>query len=251
MKRVLTFLFTAGLFAFLGGELFGQENALPSLEESAAGVDQLSSPVQIVLILTALTLAPAILMTVTSFTRIVIVLSFVRRALSVQDMPPNQVVIGLALFLTVVAMNPTLTAIWDGAVEPYMEEQVGLDEALDVASLELKTFMLQHAHEEEIGLFLDVTETAAPETPEDVPLTILIPAFALSEVKVAFKMGFLIYIPFLILDIVISSILLAMGMFMLPPVIISTPFKILLFILVDGWTLVIGALMQSFEVVPL
>ena len=223
----------------------------PMLDAAGGAEAPASTAIEIAILLTLLSVLPALLITVTSFTRIVIVLSFVRRALSVQDMPPNQVVIGLALFLTVVAMNPTLTAIWDGAVQPYMEEELTMDEALDVASVELKTFMLRHAHEEEIGLFLDVTESAEPETPEDVPLTVLIPAFALSEVKVAFKMGFLIYIPFLILDIVISSILLAMGMFMLPPVIISTPFKILLFILVDGWTLVIGALMQSFEVVPL
>lgn len=249
MKRIA--LIAALVFGILAFDLSAQENALPNLDEATASAEQLSSPVQIVLILTALSLAPAILMTVTSFTRIVIVLSFVRRALSVQDMPPNQVVIGLALFLTIVAMNPTLTAVWDGAVNPYLEEQLTLEEALDVAAVEMKTFMLQHAHDEEIGLFLDVTQSATPETPEDVPLTVLVPAFALSEVKVAFKMGFLIYIPFLILDIVISSILLAMGMFMLPPVIISTPFKILLFILVDGWTLVIGALMESFEVVPI
>ncbi|MEZ6196389.1 MAG: flagellar type III secretion system pore protein FliP [Planctomycetota bacterium] len=255
MKRFLLPALVLGATLALGPELAAQANDLPSLEPAAesalasAASGELSSPVQIVLILTALALAPAILMTVTCFTRIIIVLSFVRKALSIQDMPPNQVVIGLSIFLTIVAMNPTINAVWEGAVQPYMNEELSMAEATDVAKAELKTFLLSHAHEEEIALFLDVTQAEDPETPQDVPLQILIPAFALSEVKTAFKMGFLIYIPFLILDIVISSILLAMGMFMLPPVIISTPFKILLFILVDGWTLVIGSLMQSFQVV--
>lgn len=225
-----------------------QENILPDLTQTGSGDGDLSSPVNIVLLLTALALAPAILMTVTAFTRIVIVLSFVRKALSVQDMPPNQIVIGLALFLTVVAMNPTLTDIYEGAAKPYMDKEIGFDVASERALGSLHEFMRMHTHEDEIELFLELTETPPPETPEQVPITVMIPAFALSEVKIAFKMGFLIYIPFLVVDIVISSILLAMGMFMLPPVIISTPFKILLFVMVDGWTLVIGSLMQSFQV---
>lgn len=235
----------------LGGLAAGQDNTLPDIVADAGMKDEsLSSPVSIALVLTALALAPAILMTVTAFTRIVIVLSFVRKALSVPDMPPNQIVIGLALFLTIVAMNPTMTAVYDDAIKPYTNDEIGFEEAGSRACDHLHVFLSAHAHEEEVALFLDLTGSPEPETAEDVPLTVLIPAFALSEVKIAFKMGFLIYIPFLIVDIVVSSILLAMGMFMLPPVIISTPFKILLFIMVDGWTLVIGSLMESFQVLP-
>ncbi|MEE9390970.1 MAG: flagellar type III secretion system pore protein FliP [Planctomycetota bacterium] len=245
MRRLLL-----SLFALLGAPAIAlaQDNVLPDLSGVGSGDGDLSSPVNIVLVLTALALAPAILMTVTAFTRIVIVLSFVRKALSVQDMPPNQVVIGLALFLTIVAMNPTLTEIYEQAAKPYMEDEIGFAVASERALDSLHVFMRQHTHEDEIELFLELTETPPPETPEQVPITVMIPAFALSEVKIAFKMGFLIYIPFLVVDIVIASILLAMGMFMLPPVIISTPFKILLFVMVDGWTLVIGSLMQSFQV---
>lgn len=216
-------------------------------QETTADIEEeLSSPVKIVLILTVLAMAPAILMTVTAFTRIIIVLSFVRKALSLQDLPPNQVVIGLALFLSVLAMNPVLTDIYEDAIVPYNNEELDLADAGDVAIDRLHVFLRTHAHEEEIQLFLDLTEAETPATPADVPITVMVPAFALSELKTAFKMGFLIYIPFLIVDIVVASLLLAMGMFMLPPVMISTPFKILLFIMVDGWALIIESLMSSF-----
>lgn len=216
---------------------------------AASSAGDLSSPVKIVLVMTLMALAPAILMTMTSFTRIVIVLSFVRRALAIQELPPNQVVVGLSLFLTLLSMNPVWTDVWRDSVRPYLDEKVTLAEAGEKAGARMKTFLIQHAGEEEIQLFLELSEAGVPDTPQDVSLTVLIPAFALSELKIAFKMGFLIFIPFLIVDIVVAGILMAMGMFMLPPVIISTPFKILLFILVDGWTLVIRSLMQSFEVV--
>ena len=208
---------------------------------------EIGTPVKLVLVLTAMALLPSILMTVTAFTRIIIVLSFVRKALSIQDLPPNQVVIGLALFLTIAVMHPVLDAVYTKAIDPYLEEEISLKEAADAAHDEMHGFLLKHAKEDEIQLFLDVTQAETPETPEDVPITVLIPAFTMSELKVAFKMGFLIYIPFLIVDIVVASILLAMGMMMLPPVIISTPFKILLFIMVDGWALVIASLMESFQ----
>lgn len=239
-----------------------QANSLPSLgtagstpAASSAGDGaatdegfELTSPMKIVLVLTLLTVLPAVLMTVTAFTRIIIVLSFVRKALSIQDMPPNQIIIGLSLFLTIVVMRPILDGINRDALQPWLDEQISEKEAGEAAMVHVRRFLLQHTHDEEIQLFLDITESEEPETREDVPTTVLIPAFALSEMKIAFKMGFLIYIPFLIVDIVVASILLSMGMIMLPPVIISTPFKILLFIMVDGWALVIGSLMQSFQV---
>jgi flagellar biosynthetic protein FliP len=210
---------------------------------------EMGTSMKIVLVLTALAALPSILMTITAFTRIIIVLSFVRKALSIQDMPPNQIVIGMALFLSIAVMQPVFQEIYDGAVSPYMEDEIALGEAADKAHDVMHGFLLRHAQEDEIQLFLDVTSADEPATAADVPITVLIPAFTLSELKVAFKMGFLVYIPFLIVDMVVASLLLAMGMMMLPPVIISTPFKILLFIMVDGWSLVIGSLMESFQIV--
>jgi flagellar biosynthesis protein FliP len=211
------------------------------------GAEELSGPLQIVLVLTVLALAPAILMTATSFTRFLIVLSFIRRALSVPELPPNQVLVGLSLFLTLLVMKPVVTEINDRAVQPYLKRSITLAEAGQHGADALSKFLLKHAREEDIRLFVELTHDDLPETPEQVPLTTLIPAFALSELRTAFQMGFLIYLPFLILDLVISSVLLSMGMFMLPPVIISTPFKILLFVLVDGWDLVVRSLVESFH----
>lgn len=248
LARILAFLLIALVAAAPAAA--AQENALPRLDATGkSAAEDMSSPVKIVLVLTVLAIAPAILMSVTSFTRIVIVLSFVRRAMAIQELPPNQVVIGLSIFLTVLSMNPVLTDVYQGAVRPYLDEKVTMAEAGERAAGSMKGFLVAHAQDEEIRLFLELTGAEIPETPEDVPMTVLVPAFALSELKIAFKMGFLIFIPFLIVDIVVASILLAMGMFMLPPVIISTPFKILLFILVDGWSLVIRSLMESFQIV--
>ncbi|HGY90372.1 MAG TPA: flagellar biosynthesis protein FliP [Planctomycetes bacterium] len=253
MKTFLLLLACLACLGALAPSTVAQSS--PGAEAATAGPapsamdEELSTPVRIVLILTVLALAPAILMTVTSFTRIVIVLSFVRRALSIQDMPPNQVIIGLSLFLTVATMQPILDSIWEDAVTPYMNEEITLADAGEKAAADLHVFLRSHARNDEVNLFLGITGAEEPENPEDVSLTVMIPAFALSELKVAFKMGFLVYIPFLVVDIVVASILLSMGMVMLPPVIISTPFKILLFIMVDGWTLVVGSLMRSFEMV--
>jgi flagellar biosynthesis protein FliP len=222
---------------------------LPALTgEPAEGVDALSGPVQIVLVLTVLALAPAILMTATSFTRILIVLSFIRRALSVPELPPNQVLVGISLFLTILVMKPVLGDVNDRALQPYLNKTITLSEAGKVGGDVLSKFLLKHAREEDVKLFVELTHDDLPEGPESVPLTVLIPAFALSELRTAFQMGFLVYLPFLILDLVISSVLLSMGMFMLPPVIISTPFKILLFVLVDGWDLVVKSLVESFRI---
>jgi len=211
------------------------------------GVEGLSGPLQVVLVLTVLALAPAILMTATSFTRILIVLSFIRRALSVPELPPNQVLVGLSLFLTLLVMKPVITDVNDHALQPYLKKTLTVAEAGKAGGEILGRFLVRHAREEDVKLFVDLTHEELPENAEAVPLTVLIPAFALSELRTAFQMGFLVYLPFLILDLVISSVLLSMGMFMLPPVIISTPFKILLFVLVDGWDLVVRSLVESFH----
>ncbi len=202
---------------------------------------------QILLLLTVLSLAPAILILMTSFTRIVIVLSFVRNALGTQQMPPNQVIVGLALFLTLFVMGPTLGEVNQKAIQPYMNGKITQETALDEATKPFKNFMVKQTREKDILLFLNYAKMEKPKNVGQMPLTVLVPAFAISELKTAFQMGFMIFIPFLIIDMVVSSILMAMGMMMLPPVMISLPFKILLFILVDGWYLVVKSLLESFH----
>ncbi|SHE12139.1 YscR/HrcR family type III secretion apparatus protein [Chlamydia abortus] len=206
-----------------------------------------ASTVTIVLLITILSLAPAILVLMTSFTRIVIVLGFVRTSLSTQQMPPNQVLIGLALFLTLFVMSPTLAEINKVAFQPYMAGEITQNEALSRAALPLKEFMGKHTREEDLKLFLDYSRADRPTGIADTPLTALIPAFAISELKSAFQMGFMIFVPFLVIDMIIASTLMSMGMMMLPPVMISLPFKVLLFILVDGWYLVVKSLLVSFN----
>lgn len=222
--------------------------AADSLASGGDNIEDLSTPVQIALVLTVLALAPALLMTVTSFTRIIIVLSFVRRALSVPELPPNQVLLGLSFFLTLVIMNPVMQAVNDKALQPYLAKEMKLSAAAEIGGAELGRFLAAQTRDEDLLMMVELTATPAPETAEDLPLRVLIPAFALSELRTAFQMGFLVYLPFLIVDLVVASVLLSMGMFMLPPVIISTPFKILLFVLVDGWDLVVRSLFTSFQV---
>ncbi|WP_191561715.1 flagellar type III secretion system pore protein FliP [Metabacillus idriensis] len=205
-----------------------------------------STSVRLLLLLTVLSLAPSILILMTCFTRIIIVLSFVRTSLATQQMPPNQVLIGLALFLTFFIMAPTFSEINEKALTPLFNEEIGLEEAYDKASLPLKEFMSKHTRQKDLALFLDYAKMEKPESVEDIPLTALVPAFAISEIKTAFQIGFMIFIPFLVIDMVVASILMSMGMMMLPPVMISLPFKILLFVLVDGWYLVVKSLLQSF-----
>lgn len=206
-----------------------------------------SSTVTILLLITVLSIAPAILVLMTSFTRIVIVLGFIRTALATQQMPPNQIIIGLALFLTLFVMAPTLAEINDTAIQPLLNEEIDQQTALSNASIPIKDFMGKHTREKDLRLFLDYANVSAPQTIQDVPLTALIPAFAISELKTAFQMGFMIFIPFLVIDMIIASVLMSMGMMMLPPVMISLPFKILLFVLVDGWYLVVRSLLISFN----
>ena len=213
----------------------------------AFDLKEINSPlIETFLLISFLSLAPAILIMLTSFTRIVVVLSFLRHAFGGQSVPPNMVVVGLALFLTFFIMTPTIQAINEKAVIPYMEDEVSFGEAIDVAVPPLKEFMLKQTRQKDIALFSGMSKKAIPETPGDITMGVLIPAFAISELKTAFEIGFLLFLPFLIVDMVIASILLSMGMMMLPPVMISLPFKLLLFVLVDGWNLVIGSVMRSF-----
>jgi flagellar biosynthetic protein FliP len=183
---------------------------------------------------------------VTSFTRIVIVLSFVRNAIATNNVPPNQVLIGLALFLTLFTMAPTLSRVQAEALNPFLEGEINQEQALELGSIPLREFMLRYTRERDIGLFIAATDSEPPETPEDTPLTLLVPAFMISELKTAFQMGVMLFIPFLVIDMVVASTLLSMGMFMLPPVTISLPFKLLLFVMADGWHLVVKSLLESF-----
>lgn len=206
----------------------------------------MSTSVKLILLLTILSIAPGILILMTCFTRIIIVLSFVRTSLATQQMPPNQVLVGLALFLTFFIMAPTFHQVYDDALQPLFAEELTMDEAYEHASLPIKEFMAKHTRQKDLALFLNYTNHTQPEVLGDIPLTTLVPAFAISELKTAFQMGFMIFIPFLVIDMAIASILMSMGMMMLPPVMISLPFKILLFVLVDGWYLITYSLLQGF-----
>jgi flagellar biosynthetic protein FliP len=207
-----------------------------------------STAVQVLVVMTVLTLAPSILIMMTGFTRILIVLGFVRNALGTPTMPPNQVLIGLSLFLTLFVMFPTFTKINNDAIKPYSQKKITQSVALDRAQQPLREFMFKQVDEKDLALFVKLSDSKRPETRADVPTHVLIPAFLISELKTAFQIGFLIFIPFLIIDMVVASTLMSMGMIMLPPVMISLPFKILLFVLVDGWGLTIESLVKSFGV---
>jgi flagellar biosynthesis protein FliP len=212
-----------------------------------ASPDNLAITVQIVLLLPLLTLAPALLILLTSFTRIVIVLSFLRHALSTQQIPPNQVIIGLSLFLTFFVMSPVIEQINRDAVQPYMAKRISQREALEKAVVPLRAFMFKQTREKDIALFMRAAKLPSPSNEAAVPTRALIPAFIISELRTAFEMGFLLFIPFLIIDMVVASVLMSMGMLMLPPIMISLPFKILLFVLVDGWNLLVQSLIMSFQ----
>lgn len=213
---------------------------------SSSDPTNVATSVKLILLLTVLSLAPAILILMTSFTRIIIVLSFVRTSLATQQMPPNQVLIGIALFLTFFIMAPTFHVVYEDALEPLFDEEITLDEAYTKASIPLKEFMAKQTRQKDLALFLNYTNAERPESIKEIPLTTLVPAFAISELKTAFQMGFMIFIPFLIIDMAVASILMSMGMMMLPPVMISLPFKILLFVLVDGWYLITQSLLNGF-----
>jgi len=202
--------------------------------------------IQLIALITILSLAPSILVMMTSFTRIVVVLSFLRTAMGLQQTPPNSVIISLALFLTAFVMMPTLEAVYDEALAPLINEDITEFEAFDRAQQPVRTFMLRHVRENDLRLFMDLTNTSEVEGPEATPMRALIPAFMISELRRAFEIGFLLFLPFLIIDMVVASILMSMGMMMLPPVMISLPFKLIFFVLVDGWYMVAGSLVQSY-----
>lgn len=222
---------------------------LPGLSLSmgdTVGPKQVSIVLQIMILLTVLTMAPAILLMTTSFIRIVIVLSFLRQAMGTQQMPPNQIIIGLAMFLTFFIMSPVFTQINDIALQPYLQEKIEEKEALQLAINPLRDFMFSQVREDDLKLMVDISKSQTPETKEELSTLTLIPAFILSELRRAFQIGFMIFIPFLIIDMITASVLMTMGMLMLPPIVISLPFKVLLFVLVDGWNLIVGSLMQGF-----
>jgi len=219
----------------------------PSISLQIGSGEHVSTSVQIVALLTLLSLAPAILITLTAFVRIVIVLSFLRQAVGTQSMPPNQVIVSLALFLTFFVMLPTLREMQEKALAPWQRAEIADTEALGRAYDPLRRFMLRQTREKDLALFVGATGAARPQNPDDVPPQALLPAFLISELKTAFQMGFLIYVPFLILDMVVASVLTSMGMITLPPVLISLPFKLMLFVLVDGWNVLTGSLVQSFR----
>ncbi|MCX7841517.1 MAG: flagellar type III secretion system pore protein FliP [Clostridia bacterium] len=214
--------------------------------EPAQNPQDVAVSIQVLLLLTVLSLAPSILMMMTSFTRVIIVLSFLRNALGTQQMPPNQVLIGLALFLTMFIMTPVGTEIYNKAFQPYVKNEITQQQAFEKSSEIIKGFMFKHTRSKDLALFVSLSGTKAPVDKEKLPLTVVIPAFLISELKTAFQIGFLIYLPFLVIDMVVSSTLMSMGMMMLPPVMISLPFKILLFIMVDGWNLITQSIVSGF-----
>jgi flagellar biosynthesis protein FliP len=211
------------------------------------GTKGLSTPVQVFLLMTLLAVIPSMLLMVTGFTRILIVLGFVRNALGTPTMPPNQVLVGMSLFLTLFVMAPTIKATNDIAVQPYLHKKITLQQAVERGQEPLREFMFKQTRDSDLALFVKMADIPRPKTRADIPTYVLVPAFMISELKTAFQIGFLIYLPFLIIDMVVSSTLMSMGMMMLPPILISLPFKIMLFVLVDGWHIVIQGLVQSFH----
>ncbi|MBP9707562.1 MAG: flagellar type III secretion system pore protein FliP [Oligoflexales bacterium] len=245
---LLFFLFTT-LTIYTNQQALAQTNPnqislnLPNIDSD----DSIVPALKIVILLTILSVAPAILLMMTSFTRILIVLSFIRLALGTQTMPPNQVIVGLSLFLTMFTMSPVWEKVDAGAVKPYLAQLMSRDTAIDNAIKPVHQFMMSQTRGDDLNLFYQVSKKEIPTDETAVPLSVLMPAFMISELKTAFEIGFLIYIPFLIIDMVISSILMAMGMMMLPPTVVSLPFKLVLFVLVDGWSLIVNSLVKSFQ----
>lgn len=214
--------------------------------DKAGDPGQVSVVLEIFLLLTVLSLAPAILITLTSFTRIVIVLSVLRQAIGTHQMPPGQIIIGLALFLTIFIMTPIWQDINQNALQPYLDKKITQQQALERTSQPLRSFMFRQTREKDLTLLVDIADIERPRNIDDVPTSVLIPSFIISELKTAFQIGFLLYVPFLIIDMVVASVLLSMGMMMLPPIMISLPFKLMLFVLADGWYLIVGSLVKSF-----
>ncbi|MBI9085905.1 MAG: flagellar type III secretion system pore protein FliP [Desulfobacterales bacterium] len=216
------------------------------------GLDTAKTPgqtavvLEIFLLMTVLSLAPAILIMLTAFTRIVMVLSLLRQAMGTNQMPPNQVIIGLSLFLTFFVMTPVWNSVQQEALQPYMDKQINAQQAFEKALVPLRAFMFRQTKEKDLALFVGIAKMKRPQTIDDIPTTVLVPSFIISEVKAAFEIGLLLYVPFLVVDMVVASVLLSMGMMMLPPIMVSLPFKLMLFVLADGWHLIVGSLVKSF-----
>ena len=241
-KRFLPFLAAAGLLLALAGHVQAQDISIDFGDDTSLT----ERAIQLIGLITLLSLAPSILVMVTSFTRIVVVLSLLRTAIGLQTAPPNTVMVSLALLLTLFIMQPTLQQSYDQGIAPLMAGQIEFAEAFDASAAPLHEFMRANVRDRDLELFYDLTEAEPPDEPEAIPLQLLIPAFIISELRRAFEIGFLLFLPFVVIDMVVASVLMSMGMMMLPPVVISLPFKLIFFVLVDGWYLVAGSLVRSF-----
>ncbi|TFH43812.1 MAG: flagellar type III secretion system pore protein FliP [Chrysiogenales bacterium] len=247
---IVLFIVMAGAGAAYAQDIGGLRMPIPKIAfdiKEAAGPKEVALSLQILFLLTILTLAPAIIMMMTAFTRVVIVMDFIKRALSLQQMPPNQVIVGFSIFLTFFIMAPTFTKINDDALQPYLKGKINNEAFFEKGLDPLRTFMFRQTREKDIALFIRLAKLQKPKTEKDVPTHCLIPAFMISEMKRAFEIGIYIFIPFIVIDMIVASALMAMGMIMLPPVMISLPFKIILFVLVDGWNLITYELVRSFR----
>lgn len=245
-KPLWTTLIAAALLILPGLVQAAEPTLTLNLAAGQQQPEKVSVLLEIIFLLTVLTIAPSIILCVTSFTRIIVVFSFLRQAMGTGQMPPNQILASLAIFMTVVIMYPTGKQIYDNALNPYMEEKLGFTEAMKRAEPPLREFLFKHTREKDLSVFYTITKMDQPKTKDDVPTVMLTAAYMISELKTGFTIGFLVYIPFLVLDMVVSSVLLAMGMMMLPPAMVSMPFKLLLFVMVDGWNLMTAALVNSF-----
>lgn len=248
MKLTGALLSSAGLLALLMGDAVSAPAGLPALavETGKDGGQTYTLTLQIVALMTVLTLLPAMLLAMTSFTRVIIVLAILRQALGTQQTPSNQILLGLALFLTIFIMTPVADEVYTQALAPYLDDKISEQQALERASIPVRQFMMEQTREDDIALFARISGAGQIDTPDNTPFSILMPAFLTSELKTAFEIGFIIFIPFVVIDLVVASMLMSMGMMMLSPLVISLPFKIMLFVLVDGWALIIGTLASSF-----
>ncbi len=251
-KCVLMFALIVGIGTYMDRPVLaatGDSNNLISVDISSGANNDMASVLQMLLVLTVIAIAPSILIMLTSFTRIVIVLHFTRTAIGTQTVPPNQILVGLSLFLTLFVMSPTFTQIYDSAVVPLSNNEISAEEAFETGVKPLREFMLKQVSNKDLDTFLKIAgyEDGSIASEDDIPLQVLIPSFIISELRIAFIIGFLIYLPFIVIDMVVSSTLMSMGMMMLPPTTISMPFKILLFVMADGWNLIIGNLMTTFK----
>lgn len=245
IKKLLSLL---ALFFLSTGNTLAQ--VIPKISVEVGEITQpseLSTTLQIVILMTVLTLAPSIIIMVTSFIRITIVLSFLRQAMGIHQMPPNQLLVALALIVSFFIMSPVIDKAYTEGIKPYMDEQISKEEAYEKSIAPFKKFMLSQTREKDLGLFVKISKMDPPQSADDIPLHVLVPGFVISELRTAFQIAFVLFIPFLVIDMVVASVLMSMGMMMLPPIIVSLPFKILLFVLVDGWYLLIKSLVESFK----